>query len=267
MLMNVDKQDSYSFNNVKTFEDSMKIAKLIADSDFAPKDYKGKPANVLVAVQMGKELGLQPMQALQNIAVINGRPSVWGDALPALAMKNPDFEWMTEKEINGVAHCFVKRKGHEEHLVTYTVEDAKQAGLWGKQGPWTTNPKRMMKMRARAFALRDKFPDSIKGLLSREEAEDIREMKTVNKVESIKSLFKEQKQEIQKEENQIVEENNSENTVYQIYFETINGAQSVDDLMIIAQAIKEENSLTEVDKKNLRNVFNSKKQEIEECQE
>jgi hypothetical protein len=57
--------------------EAMALAKMIAQSDLAPKDYKGKPGNVLIAMQFGAELGVAPMQSVQNIAVINGRPSLW----------------------------------------------------------------------------------------------------------------------------------------------------------------------------------------------
>jgi len=55
-------------------KDAMEYAKLISESDLAPKDFKGKPGNVLIAIQYGVEIGLKPMQAIQNISVINGRP-------------------------------------------------------------------------------------------------------------------------------------------------------------------------------------------------
>ncbi len=51
-------------------------------------------------------------------------------------------------------------------------EDAKKAGLWGKAGPWSQYPKRMLQMRARSFALRDKFADALSGLIMAEEAQD-----------------------------------------------------------------------------------------------
>ena len=47
-----------------------------------------------------------------------------------------------------------------------------KAGLWAKSGPWTQYPKRMMQMRARGFALRDKFADALGGLITVEEAQD-----------------------------------------------------------------------------------------------
>ena len=69
---------------------------MIARSDLAPKDYKGKPENVAVAIAMGMELGVSPMQAIQGIAVINGRPSVWGDLMLALCRSHPDCDGIDE---------------------------------------------------------------------------------------------------------------------------------------------------------------------------
>jgi hypothetical protein len=73
---------------------------------------------------------------------------------------------------NPVAVCVAKRKGRKPVTAKFSVEDAKRAGLWGKQGPWSAYPKRMMQMRARGFALRDAFPDVLKGMITAEEAQD-----------------------------------------------------------------------------------------------
>ena len=161
----------------QTLTEAMEFSKLLADSTMVPRQYQGKPQDVLVCVQWGNELGLAPMQALQNIAVINGKPSVYGDAAMALVQASPvceDVEEYFEDEgtPNPVAVCVAKRKGRKPVTARFSVEDAKRAGLWGKQGPWSSYPKRMMQMRARGFALRDAFPDVLKGLITAEEAQD-----------------------------------------------------------------------------------------------
>lgn len=153
-------------------KEAMEFAGLLAKSDIVPKDYQGKPGNVLVAIQWGMEIGLQPMQAMQNIAVINGRPSIWGDAMIALVRASPNFEYITETQDDKQATCIIKRKGEPEAVRTFSMEDAKRAGLMGKSGPWTQYPKRMMQMRARSWALRDVFPDVLKGMICAEEALD-----------------------------------------------------------------------------------------------
>jgi hypothetical protein len=163
-----------------TLSEAMTFSDMLANSSMVPRAYQGKPQDILVCVQWGMEMGLAPMQALQNIAVINGKPSVYGDALMALVQASPvceDIEEFFEHEgtPNPVAVCVAKRKGRKPVTARFSVEDAKRAGLWAKQGPWTAYPKRMMQMRARGFALRDAFPDVLKGMITAEEAQDYQE--------------------------------------------------------------------------------------------
>ena len=158
--------------------EAREIAQMIADSDFAPKDYKGKPNNVIIALQMGADLGLKPMQALQNIAVINGRPSIYGDAALALVMPALErfvefFEGDKNTDPDYRAVCVAKRKGWpDETRREFSIRDATKAGLWGKAGPWTNYPSRMLQFRARGFCLRDVGADLLLGLVLVEEAQD-----------------------------------------------------------------------------------------------
>jgi len=181
--MQLQVQNNQGFAPV-TLDEAMKFSEMLARSTMVPRQYQGKAEDVLVACQWGKEIGLAPMQALQNIAVINGKPSVYGDAAMALVQASSvceDIEEYFEGEgtPNPVAICVAHRKGRKPVKATFSVEDAKRAGPWGKQGPWTAYPKRMMQMRARGFALRDAFPDVLKGLITAEEAQDYPEAKDV----------------------------------------------------------------------------------------
>jgi hypothetical protein len=160
-----------------TITEAMEFSKMLADSTMVPRAYQGKPQDIMVCVQWGYEIGLAPMQALQNIAVINGKPSVYGDAAMALVQASAVCEdvqeyFEGEGTPNPIAVCVAKRRGRKEVVAKFSVEDAKRAGLWGKTGPWQAYPKRMMQMRARGFALRDAFPDVLKGLITAEEAQD-----------------------------------------------------------------------------------------------
>lgn len=164
----------------QTMAEAMAFSDMISQSQMVPKQYQGKPQDVLVAIQWGYELGLQPLQALQNIAVINGKPSVYGDAALALVKNDPRCGGVTETVTgegdNKVATCLVKRRYGEEieeTVRTFSVRDAKMARLWGKQGPWQQYADRMLMMRARGFALRDAFPDALKGVITAEEAQDM----------------------------------------------------------------------------------------------
>jgi hypothetical protein len=162
---------------LQTMGEAMSFAQMVAKSDFAPKDFKGKPESCLLAIQHGSEVGLSPMQSLQSIAVINGRPTIWGDAALALVQSCPVCEYVREY-IEGegdslTAVCEAKRQGYPSPSVSrFSVADAKKAGLWGKTGPWTQYPTRMLALRARGFALRNAFADALRGLITAEEARD-----------------------------------------------------------------------------------------------
>jgi hypothetical protein len=157
----------------QSLSEAMEFAAMMSKSSIVPKDYQNNPGNILVAIQWGMELGLQPMQSMQNIAVINGRPAIWGDAMLALVRGSGLLESINEKISDTGCVCTVKRKGEDPVIREFTTEDAKKAGLQGKQGPWSQYPKRMLQLRARAFALRDVFPDVLRGIHIAEEAQDI----------------------------------------------------------------------------------------------
>lgn len=159
----------------KTFDEAWRFCEIVTNSGLAPKGFEKKPNDAFIAIQWGNEVGLKPMQALQNIAVINGRPSLWGDAVIALVRSSPLCEYIKESDDGNTAICTVKRRGQPEESRSFSMEDARTAGLAGKQGPWTQYPKRMRQMRARAFALRDVFPDALKGMPIAEELMDYEE--------------------------------------------------------------------------------------------
>ena len=156
----------------QTFDQALTFSNYLADSDLVPKDFKGKPGNCLIAMQWGSELGLKPLQAMQNLAIINGRPSLWGDAVLALVLASPACEYVTETIDGDTSVCKAKRKGAPEQVRTFSDADAKAAGLLGKPGPWTQYKARMRQMRARAFCLRDVFADVLRGLPVAEELMD-----------------------------------------------------------------------------------------------
>ena len=163
--------------NLVSLSDFMEFGKLVANTEFAPKALRGKAADCAIAMIYGSELAVTPMAALQNIAVINGKPSIYGDLMLALCMASPLCAYVKEKvEGEGdamAATCETLRRGYEMPTVrTFSMADAKAAGLLQKDGPWKQYTARMLAMRARGFALRDAFPDLLRGVISAEEAQD-----------------------------------------------------------------------------------------------
>lgn len=168
---------------LSTMEDIFLFSKAVIDSGMAPKGFDS-PQKILVAIQMGMEVGLAPMSSLQNIAVINGRPTIYGDAVPGICQSEvEDYkdEMLGSEGDDGWGYkVTVSRRGRASPITrTFTVADAKKAGLWLKSGPWSQYPKRMLLMRARTFAFRDAFPDKLRGLPTYEEARDHPEPKNV----------------------------------------------------------------------------------------
>jgi len=151
------------------------MALIISRSELCPKAYRDRPDDILIAWEHGSALGFSWLQSLANIAPINGRPGVYGDAIPALVMATGECTRFHSPmpEDGQPAVCIIGRKGYpDEWKVTFSEKDAKVAGLWGKQGPWTQHPRRMLQMRARAFCVRDSFPDKLMGLGIVEELQD-----------------------------------------------------------------------------------------------
>ncbi len=158
--------------------DAWRFANIAFQSRIVPKSFPNV-ASVMIAVMMGAELGMTPMASIQNIAVINGRPSLWGDIMLALCRQSGKFdeevfleEYFPGTE-GGACSCIVRRKPDGQTIVQqFSMEDAKQAKLQDKDN-WKTYPKRMLMFRARSWALRDAFGDVLLGLRSAEEERDI----------------------------------------------------------------------------------------------
>lgn len=207
------------------------FAERLAKSSMVPKDFVGKPDNIIAAVIAGREVGLSAWAALQSYAIINGKATMWGDAVLALVRSNShvceyvrerlasadevahyveamraaaemDDQTIADKAARGfwslpsvsisdstVAVCEAKRRDSERPtLILFSVGDARTAKLWEKKGregeptPWITYPQRMLQMRARSWALRDAFPDVLRGTAIREEVEDYEEPQNVTPV-------------------------------------------------------------------------------------
>ena len=158
----------------QTIAETAQLADLIFKSGTAPKGMNIQA--VMIAIMRGCEIGLTPFQALDKIAIVNNRPLLMGEAALALVRSSGKAEyikeWIDGKDDARIAYCEAKR-GKEIITRKFSVADAKKAGLWGKGGPWSQYPERMLGMRARAFCLRDAFPDCLGGLYLREEFEGV----------------------------------------------------------------------------------------------
>lgn len=174
----------------KSTAEAMELAKTLASSQLIPKAFQQRPGDVFVAMMWSHSLGIPIVQGLQGIAVINGKPSLYGDALLAVCMGSGQMadieETVTGNADNLTATCKVTRRGKPTPVVsTFSIADARAAGLLGKPGPWKQYTSRMLKMRARAFALRDAFPDVLSGIASAEEMQDVEGTATEKATENV----------------------------------------------------------------------------------
>ena len=173
-----------------TMEELKYMAGLVIGSGLAPDSYQNDPKKIAIGIMKGLEVGLAPLMALANIAIINGRPSIWGDGAMALVQSKNVIEKFEVFEVGRQPsdsedvdkfqdtygfEARIWRKGQDApYIGKFTVGDARRAKLWlnPKRPPWMMYPKRMLKIRASAFALRDGFADCLAGLNIREEVED-----------------------------------------------------------------------------------------------
>lgn len=184
----------------QTIEEAAYLAQRFFQSGMAPASYVVKhkvrdqnnnlveevdaastQSRLLMGILKGMEVGLPPVAAISGIYIVNNRPTIYGDAALALVIDSGLCEGTPVETITGkektdewTASCTVVRNGVTTTR-TFTWAQAKLAKLSGKSGPWTDYPARQMQMRARAFALRDVFPDVLMGLGITEEVSDIQQ--------------------------------------------------------------------------------------------
>jgi hypothetical protein len=132
---------------------------------------------VLARIIAGHYLGLNETASVIGVMVNGGKPAVWGDVLLAKIRASGELADYRE-EISGegdalTATVTVTRVGHEHSptVRSFSVADAKKAGLWTKAGPWQQYTRRMLPTKPRAWALRDTFADVLMGISIREEYE------------------------------------------------------------------------------------------------
>jgi hypothetical protein len=150
---------------------AVELAKHVSDTAFVPKGLRGNAPAIVAAIMYGDEVGLGPMQALAKIAVIDGRPSLSAEAQRALILAAGHDLWVVESTNTKVT--VAGRRAGSEHAstITWTLDDAKRAGLAGRQN-WRSYPRQMLMARATAELARLIFADAVGGLLATEELED-----------------------------------------------------------------------------------------------
>lgn len=156
------------------------LAEQVSNTEFVPAALRGKPAAVAAAILFGRELDMPPMQALQQVHVIDGRPSLSAEHKRAMILEKGHLLSVTGD--GGQATATGRRLLYrypqtgepvygEPSTVTWTLAMATAAGLTGKKN-WQKHPRQMLKARATAELANDLFADITHGLATLEELQD-----------------------------------------------------------------------------------------------
>lgn len=165
----------------QTQAEKYEMASVLCKSGLIPSGLNS-PEKVFVALQWGHELGLSPMVAVNNVAVINGKPTLSADIMSAVVRRSPEYggiKWIEMSDTK--AECEITRvlpNGEKEvQRSCFTMDDAVKAGLAGRD-VWKKYPRRMLKHRCLSYGLKDVFPDLLAGLYDPEEMESVQSEKT-----------------------------------------------------------------------------------------
>lgn len=168
---------------IKNTDDLDRWCRAILASDMAPYGIVGKCdqptalARLKIAVDFGASVGFTRHQSLQYVYVVNNRPCVWGDGILALCFKHGAINESPKIEYEGLAPdgtvgaetvcvCKMRRKGEPDYVeIRYGMADAKKAGLSGKAGSWSTNPKDMLRRKCIARGASIVAADALAGIV------------------------------------------------------------------------------------------------------
>ena len=161
-------------NDLSIYKELVPLADRFSKSSLVPAGFK-KPEDALYAIALGHELGLSPIYSLNNIAVINGKPSLSADCKLAICKSSPEFAGVEISDSSTSCTVTLKRKyangTQESRTVKFTIDDAKKAGLM-RNPVWEKYPARMLRARALGYACTDVFGDLLAGIYTPEEVEE-----------------------------------------------------------------------------------------------
>jgi len=197
------------FTGIQQFENAQRIGKALASSALVPKEYQGQQglANTLVAMEIAGRMGLSPLQVMQNLNIIHGRPS-WSSQF-IIAMINGcgrfsplDYNVSGEGDsLSCFAYATELATGKELKGPVVTMAMAKREGWATKSGSkWQTMPDLMVRYRAAAFWGRLYVPEFLVGMKTQEEVVDIEEVQVTEQTTIVSDLNQKIKQETEPQE-------------------------------------------------------------------
>jgi len=165
----------------RDFALTQREATALANNDIVPKAFQGQVANCLIALNLARRIGADPLMVMQNLHVIHGRPSFSATFLVACINMSGDFSRLQYRiegegmERTCVAYATEKATGEVVEGPPVSIQMAKDEGWSTKNGSkWKTMPDLMLRYRAAAFFARTIAPEVAMGLYTAEEMEDVR---------------------------------------------------------------------------------------------
>lgn len=178
--------------SLHTWDDLVKRSEFLAKSQLIPEAIRGKPHDIAVILQMGNELGIDPMQAVNGINCIKGKPSVSPELAIALIRSRLPGAFIKFNEVSE-SKCSVTMARSKDDLdqsftSVWTMSRAQSMGLANNHN-YKTQPGTMLKWRAVGEAARTVFPDLLKGIYVDEELDHLPDVPTGSKAEKIAKLL------------------------------------------------------------------------------
>jgi len=220
-----------AFSTISNFEDAQRMAKMLATSDLVPKNYQGNIPNTMIALEMANRINVSPFQVMQNLDIIQGKPS-WRSTFIIAALnscgrfKPLKFEFVGSNSQSDDYGCRAYTDDFDGNRITgplVTWLMVKSEGWLSKVGSkWKTMPELMFQYRAASFFGRLYAPDILNGMQSVEEVKDVVstidiESEDVTALELLKVLLVDVKSELSDNEladaNRIID--NKENSSYE----------------------------------------------------
>jgi hypothetical protein len=139
------------------------LGSALSKTSFVPKDFRGKPEECAAAILFGDEIGLSPMQSLQSIYVISGKPALYARAMLAIVLA-AGHEVVTIHKTDKAVTVKGRRRGSETWIEEqWTTERARRAGYTSNKR-YELDPQSMLLARAMADVCRQIAPDALAGL-------------------------------------------------------------------------------------------------------
>ena len=166
---------------VLSYDKLLDMANMLAKSTIVPVAYQNRPENTFVALDMASRMGISPMVVMQNLFVIQGKPSWSGQAMASMIRNSKEFKKVTLHYVGTEGKddwgAYVTAERASDGLLikgaTVTIAVAKKEGWYQKSGSkWPTIPELMLAYRAYAWFARVHAPEIMMGLQSTEEVYD-----------------------------------------------------------------------------------------------